>query len=99
VRMMAAFPIDDQGSCRACGRPANDKDHDTQCPATRVPGFAKRGRNRRPRAKAVDIQESLFDDLEPGDRTLVEVDGWPDYAAIVRRKPRKGAAARDDLTA
>lgn len=78
--------IDDQGSCRACGRPADDKEHDTQCPTTRVPGFAKRGRGRRPRARAVGIQESLFDDLEPADRALVEVDGWPDFAAIERNR-------------
>lgn len=82
--MMTALPIDDRRSCRACGRPADDKDHDTQCPTTRVPGFAKRGRSRRPGAKAVGIQESLFDDLEPMDRMLVEVDGWPDFAAIER---------------
>ena len=78
---MTTLPIDDQGSCRACGRPPSDKNHDTQCPTTRVPGFAQRGRNRRLRAKGVDVQESLFDDLEPADRVLVWVDGWPDYAA------------------
>jgi hypothetical protein len=29
------------------------------------------------------VQESLFDDLQPAERVLVEVDGWPDFAAIV----------------
>ena len=51
------------------------------CPRLRQarPGPPAEGQGRRhPRV--------MFDDLEPADRALVEVDGWPDFAAIERNR-------------
>ena len=31
----------------------------------------------------------MFDDVEPADRFLVPIDGWPDYKALEREKKRK----------
>lgn len=49
---MTAQPCDaqDDQPCRACDQSADDHD-DSECPLTRVPGFAKRGLGRRPRRK------------------------------------------------
>jgi hypothetical protein len=47
---------------------------------------------RRPRAKATGIQQSLFGDLEPAERALVPIAGWPDYAALERAGNASGTA-------
>ena len=49
---MTAPAIDRQGRCRACGQLVEEHD-DQVCPATRIPGFAKRGR--RPRRRQPDF--------------------------------------------
>jgi hypothetical protein len=48
---------------------------------------------RRPRAAASGTQESLFGELQPVDRLLVPVDGWPDYRAIERNTTKPPGAA------
>ena len=50
----------------------------------RAAGYLKR--SLRPCPKAAQQTEALFAELEPTDRKLIVVDGWPDYAADMRRR-------------
>jgi len=69
---MTAPALDRWGHCRACGQSAEEHD-DKVCPATRIPGFTKRGRRSRRQSDFVDVPFPGADQWETDGRLYC----WP----------------------